>query len=115
MITLHDLDEAIKKCEGQVDPTPTTALKLAAYYTIKNELFSQKTEQQPLIDNGYSFAAPDVEREYTIDYKSKTEFGEALNGKEAFPVWEIMDDLMSVLQTAQPRVYRRILEQIKVL
>lgn len=115
MITEQELTSAIKECEGQRSPDANTARKLAAYYIIRNELYPPKTEQPQTISPGYSFAPPAVTESGTIDYDSGTEFGEAINGREPYPVWEIIDDLMSVLQSAQPRVYRRILDQIESL
>lgn len=115
MITEQELQSAIKECEGQRSPDANTARKLAAYYIIRNELYPQKTEEPLTISSGYSYAPPPDPISVTIDYDSGTEFGEAINGREPFPVWEIIDDLMSVLRTAQPRVYRRILEQINEL
>lgn len=114
MITLQDLEEAIKECEGQRSPNANTALKLAAFYTIRNELYPQKGEP-PTINGGYSFAAPPMPGKGTIDFESDTEFGEAINGKETQPVMAILDELMSVLQSAQPRLHRRIVEKIEEL
>ena len=112
MITLADLDSAIKECEGQRCPTANTALKLAAYYTIRRELYP--AEEQPTI-NGYSFAPAPVQEQSTIDYTSSTDFGKLVHGKPIRVVISIFDDLMTVLRSAQPRVYRRIIEQIESL
>ena len=115
MITEQELKSAIKECEGQRSPNASTALKLAAFYTIKNELYPTKQENAPVINTGYSFAPPSDPVDSTIDYNSGTEFGAAVNGQLTIPVMEIIDDLMTVLHSAQPRVYRRILEQIQDL
>lgn len=109
MITLQDLESAIKECEGQRNPSANTALKLAAYYTIKNELYP--TTEQP-IERGYSFAAPPMSG---IDYTSDTAFGQAVNGKEPASVMAVLDDLMTVLESAQPRLHRRIVNAIQDL
>lgn len=113
MITLHDLDEAIKECEGQRSPSANTALKLAAFYTIRNELYPKEEQQTPIAS--YSYAAPPVEDNSTIDYYSDTDFGRAVEGRETNEVISVIDDLMSVLQQAQPRLHRRILEKIEEL
>ena len=108
MITLQDLDAAIKECEGQRNPSANTALKLAAYYTIRNELYP---DNQPApIERGYSYDPPPAAE--VISYESETKFGQAVHGKETAPVMAILDDLMSVLQSAQPRLHRRIVNQI---
>ena len=114
MIMLQDLEAAIKECEGQRNPSSSTALKLAAFYTIKNELYPS-TENPPMIPGGYSYAAPPVEESSAIDYDSDTDFGKAVEGKETKPVMAIMDDLMTLLQSAQPRLHRRIVREIEIL
>ena len=114
MITLQDLESAIKECEGQRNPNANVALKLAAYYTIKNELYPS-AEKPPLIDGGYSFASPPVAEQSMIDYVSDTDFGKTVDGKETQPVMAIMDDLMTLLQSAQPRLYKRIVREIEKL
>ena len=115
MITESDLNSAIKECEGQRSPNANTALKLAAFYTIRNELYPSTREDPPPIASGYSYAPPSEPEQSTIVYDSGTEFGDAINGREPYPVWAIIDDLMSVLRSAQPRVYRRIIDKIEEL
>ena len=39
MITEKDLQEAIAECQGERNPNANTCIKLAAFYTIRNELF----------------------------------------------------------------------------
>ena len=39
MITEQDLQEAIAECQGERHPNANTCMKLAAFYTIKNELY----------------------------------------------------------------------------
>ena len=109
MITLEDLTEAIRECEGQRSPNANTALKLAAFYTIRNELYP--TDASAPETRGYSYAAP-PEIRTVIEYNSETDFGQAVNGKETAPVMAILDDLMTVLQSAQPRLHRRIVGKI---
>ena len=41
MITEKDLQEAIAECIGQRNPNANTAIKLAAFYTIKRELYGE--------------------------------------------------------------------------
>ena len=103
MITLQDLDKAIKECEGQRNPNAGTALKLAAFYTIKKELYPTDRPTEP----GYSYAA-----EPETEYESTTEFGDAVRGKKPAAVMQIMDELMTVLRSAQPRLHRRIIDEI---
>ena len=48
MITEKDLQEAIAECQGQRNPTTSTCIKLAAFYTIRRELFGEEKEAGPL-------------------------------------------------------------------
>ena len=112
MITERDLVEAIAECQGERNPNANTCIKLAAYYTIKNELFG-KTEQLPEIP-GYSFAtAPAGQVETTIDHYSDTEFSQVIDGRKAADIWPIMDELMSTLRVVQPRLYAGVMRKLQ--
>ena len=114
MITEKDLQEAIAECQGQRNPNAQTCIKLAAFYTIKNELFGN-SGQLPATesDRGYSNAAPpETEPETYIQFKSGSEFSQAIDGLEASPVWKIMDELLSVLQATNPRLYAGVMRKI---
>lgn len=113
MITEQDLLSAIKACEGDRNPNASTAMKLAAYYTIQDRLYGSGVSAP--IDRGYSNAAPPDSGNGTIDYSSDTEFGAAVSGKPVDGVFGIMDDLMLILSTSQPRVFRRVIADIQDL
>ena len=105
MITERDLQEAIAECEGQRNPSSSTCIKLAAFYTIKNELFGNSDKP------AYSYAAPPVEK--PIDYVSDTDFGRAIEGKRAADIWPVMDDLMDAVSVLQPRLYASVLNRLE--
>lgn len=107
MITEQDLQAAIAECKGKRNPDANTCIKLAAFYTIRNELFG-KSEQVP----AYSFAPPPEQVETTIDYQSDTEFGRLVDGKKAVDVWPVMDELMQAVQVLQPRLYASVLRKL---
>lgn len=116
MIRLEDLDEAIAECQGQRDPNANTCIKLAAFYTIKKEMFGDTpTTYQPSPDRGYSASAGPVNQqpETYIDYDSGTEFARAIDGKDAYSVWEVMDELVSVLQATNPRLFDGVMRKIE--
>ena len=106
MITEHDLREAIAECEGVREPTSTTCIKLAAYYTLLDHL-----EEAPVIRPSYSYAAEPPGTQ--IMYQSGTEFGEAVDGKDVSEVMEILDEAMSLLRPLNPRLYGAIIRKIK--
>ena len=125
MITEYDLQEAIAECQGERNPNANTCIKLAAFYTIKNELFGkpeQLTKQADPsligdrgIDNpgGYSYAPQPEEVETIIDYYSDTEFGKLINGRKATEIWPIVDELVSqAVIGLSPRLYDAFIRKI---
>jgi hypothetical protein len=132
LITLHDLDEAIAECQGERNPNANTCIKLAAYYTIRKEMFpddvpeatqapTQGESVRPSIDarSGYSGdrgpSEPSEQAEKIIDYNSGTEFSAAVDGLHADEVWPIMDELMSVIQATNIRLYNGVMRKIDQL
>lgn len=111
MITLEDLQAAIAECQGVRNPTANTAIKLAAFYTIKNELFGKdehvgNSEQLP----SYSYAS---QPEDTITYDSGSEFSQMIHGKRVDEVLDVMDELMETLQVINPRLYAGVLRKLQ--
>lgn len=105
MITLEDLEAAIAECEGERNPNANTCIKLAAYYTILNE----KQGKPPV----YSYSAEPVSPvKEKVDYYSETEFGQAIQSKDFAFIMELFDELMSVLQTVNPRLYKGVMSKI---
>lgn len=136
MITLHDLEEAIAECQGERNPNANTCIKLAAFYTIRNEMFPNTTPeaiQAPtqgdvarLSINTRSGYSGDSDRsrqseqaepitESVIDYNSGSEFSEAIDGMDALEVWPIIDELMSVIQATNIRLYNGVMRKIEQL
>lgn len=101
MITKKDLDEAIKECQGVRSPNASTCIKLAAFYTIKREMYPDRKEEP-----GYSQDAPDV-----VSYDSGTEFADLINGQQVTRVLEVFDELMGSLQIVEPRLYAAVLRK----
>lgn len=115
MITEKDLQEAIAECQGERNPNANTCIKLAAFYTIRNEMFG-KPEQLERADYtpSYSFAAAPTEPvETTIDYYSDTEFSRVIDGRKAADIWPVMDELMSTLLVIQPRLYDGVMRKLR--
>ncbi len=101
MITEQDLLEAIAECQGQRNPNANTCIKLAAYYTILNNL--HQTSDTLVSHSGYSYSPPNAEN--TVEYTSSTDFAKIINGKSAMAMWEIVDELMSALMYLNPKLY----------
>jgi len=108
LITKHDLDEAIKECEGKRNPDANTCLKLAAFYTIRKEMFGEGKEvEQPM----YSYAPPPESVE-TIQRYGDSEFLEVVEGKPIDGVMLIMDELMDSMRVLQPRIYDSVMRKV---
>lgn len=103
MISEKELNEAIAECQGVRNPNAATCLKLAAFYTIQDHM---STPQM-----GYSYAAP--EQTDQVSYDSGTEFSDAIYGKNSNDMWAIMDELMTVLQATNKRLYNGVLAKIE--
>lgn len=115
MITEKDLQEAIAECQGQRNPNAQTCIKLAAYYTILNNMgkdfYSEReSESYPPYQN-YSYAAPD---ESTIDYESDTEIGKLIDGKNLNEFLSFIDEFFSqLLKTYNPDLYNYAIRKLK--
>lgn len=109
MITEKDLREAIAECEGTRNPNSSTCLKLAAYYTILNQMTNQaKQEMIPT----YSFAS---EPTYEDLPYSNSDFSQEVMNKGIEKVFPILDELMDALLVTNPRLYRNTLDRISDL
>ena len=117
MITEHDLQEAIAECLGQRNPTASTCIKLAAFYTIKQNMYPE-----PAAENGLGFSHETRAGELdlsritptydTINYDSGSDFSKLINGGNVTRVFEVMDDVMSTLSVVNPRFYNSIMNKL---
>lgn len=109
MITEKDLREAIAECEGTRNPNSSTCLKLAAYYTILNQMTNQAKQE---IIPTYSFASKPTYEE--LPY-SNSDFSQEVMNKGIEKVFPILDELMDALIVTNPRLYRNTLDRISDL
>lgn len=111
MITEQDLVEAIAECQGQRNPNANTCIKLAAYYTILNNIKekpsaqeeSKEVERLPV----YSYSAGNV-----IEYEGESQFAKAINGKTTEEIIPLIDELMQTLQVVNPPLYKSVMRRI---
>jgi len=111
LITEHDLIEAIAECQGERNPNANTCIKLAAFLTIKNELFgkAEVEERTPsYLPPSYSYSAGPA-----IEYSSDTEFSQIINGKDPSSVWPVIDELMSTIHALMPRLYDGVMNRLR--
>ena len=116
MITEQDLEQAIAECQGERNPNANTCIKLAAFLTIKKEMFGKKqdelaTKQDQVAMPQYSYTAePQIEE--PIDYESDTEFGKAVLGMEWRDILPLIDELMSTLKVTNRRLYDAVMRRL---
>ena len=107
MITVDELKAAIAEMQGERNPNAQTCIKLAAYYTILNEL------QDKPVSSGYStLPAPEPVKE-TVDYYSETEFGQMVQDKPVKAVMTVIDELLGYLSAIQPRMYDGVMRKLR--
>ena len=108
MITRQDLDAAIAECIGEREPNANTCIKLAAFYTIRQNLFPDERNEPA---SAYSYAAEPEPQ--TVHIKSDSEFAQAAEGLPLEQVWALMDELMATVSVLQPRVYAAVLRKLR--
>ena len=96
MIKEHELREAIAECQGERNPNANTCIKLAAYYTILNN-----------IEPSYSRS------ESPHTYDSGSEFSEVIKGRDANEVYAIMDELMDSVSVLIPKLYDATIRKLR--
>lgn len=108
MITQQDLQEAIAECKGQRNPTASTCMKLAAYYTISDYM---QREQQAQLEPTPGVSSP---RSYSFASAPShgSEFLEAVGRLDPGVVTEIMDELMETLRAIHPRLYDGVMAKL---
>ena len=109
MITEKDLRAAIAECQGARNPNANTCIKLAAFYTILNNLYPEKVEEP--VDIGYS-TMPSYD-EYVPQIRSDSEFVNACSQKDIVAVLEVLDEHMEAIKLLYPKEYDSIIEKIK--
>ena len=113
MITLHDLETAIAHCQGEPNPDSQTCIKLAAFYTIKEAMFGDKTaNESPRAEPGYSYD-PGPQQETVVAFDGATSFAKAVQGRPACDVWAVVDELMSVLGATNKRLYDGVMRELR--
>lgn len=110
MITEQALQEAIAECQGQRNPNASTCLKLAAYYTIQDKMYGKKDQE---IIPTYSYSAGTVEQVDTVSYRSDTEFSQSIKGMSINELMPVIDELMTVLKTINPRLYDGVMRKLE--
>ena len=112
MIKEDDLREAIAECLGKRNPDAQTCIKLAAFYTILEQLYPTQMEYVPSMEQngikGHSFALESG----VVDYVGESEFARLCNGKPLSEIMPVLDELMDTIQAIQPRLYAGVIRRL---
>lgn len=106
MITETDLNTAIAECQGKRNPDAKTCMMLAAFYTIKREMFGEEKHAET---PSYSYAPAPVA---VIEADGNSDFARAIDGKEQEEVIPILDELMQTLSVIQPKLYDAVMAKL---
>lgn len=118
MITLDDLNQAIAECQGERDPNAETCKRLAAFITIRNELYPpDRGAPVPPYSTQYSampapVPAQTVPAPSTVEFSGGSEFAHAVNGRNAREIWLLVDDLVSTIGALYPRLYDGFMREL---
>lgn len=102
MVTLRELDTAIRECEDAPSSYQTCA-KLATFYTVRDHL-----QCEPPPKPEYSYDEPQGIGDY-----GESEFLQAIKGRSEGEIFPILDELMQAVLITNPRLYQGVMRQIK--
>ena len=105
VITERDIRAAIDECQAVDNPTADTCRKLASYYIIQDHISDHREEST----DGYSESAGNY-----IEIDSGTEFAETIRGRDVNEIIPVIDELMTTLQTLQPRLYAGVMRRLEI-
>ena len=111
MILEQDLREAIAECQGKRNPDANTCIKLAAYFTILQNMYPEQKEEQKT-EPAFFQAASGINPAQVVEYDSGTEFAKAINGRDPSEIMPVIDELMTTLQVLHPRLYDGVLNKL---
>lgn len=101
MISMEQITGEIAMLEEE-KPTYVTMQKLAALYTVRDHLILASQPVSPTV----------VVSETVPDLGTGSEFSTAISGKNTKDILLKMDELMSALQIANPRLYASVIRDI---
>ena len=103
MITEQDLKEAIAECEGTRNPSASTCIKLAAFYTILEHLYGEEKTDY----TGYAFSSSPDEIKY-----SDSEFAQIVKDVGISRSFGVIDEAIQTIEVLNPRLYRSIINKL---
>lgn len=101
MITIRELDGAIRECEN-APVSYQNCEKLATFYTILDHI----TEEPQEIEHSY-------DPPQGIGDHGDSEFLQAIKGRSEAEIFPLMDELMETILITNPRLYQGVMRKIK--
>ena len=108
MITEHDLKEAIAECEGQRNPSVSTCVKLAAFYTIRDKMFPAEQDVGVKMPT-YSYSSSSIDVKPDAD----TEFLRVASNMDMNELLAVMDELMDTVKAVIPKLYDGVMRRLR--
>lgn len=98
MVTVEELQKAIRECETEPNPTYSTCMKLASYYVILDHMeLADRNHEIPSYSN----------------YSGNSEFIQLVNRISGPVVMSILDDAMDTISVIHPKLYNGIIRKLK--
>lgn len=114
MVDVREIDGAIAEIENS-ELTMSRVQKLAALYTVKNQKLVEAQPEEPKISTQgnvrYYATAESPKKAVT----SGSEFLRAVSSVKAEDALEVLDELMSALYVANPKVYNGVMRKLERL
>ena len=101
MLSADSIEQTILELEAK-DTTFANCERLAPLYIVLDHI---KGYQKPKT----------VKEGKPLDVKGDSEFLKAINGRNSVGIWQIMDELMQVIQATRPKLYNKVIDDIKKL
>lgn len=116
MVTLRELEEAIRECET-APANYTNCTKLAVLYTVRHYMYGG--DPPPENYSTYSTTSlpiqpkPEESQEKIVADYGEGEFYQVIAGMLANKAWRVMAELMETLHIVNPRLYEGVLRKLQ--
>lgn len=107
MLDKKEVNAEIELIECRRDHDPTSVIRLASLYTIRDHL----DENAPRMVS-YSLS-PALDKPEELGTYGDSDFLRSIAGKDPSSVWLVMDELMDTLKALNPRVYESVLRKVR--
>ena len=109
MIREDDLREAIAECEGIRNPSASTCIKLASFYTLLDHMSGRSDPKQELSQSHYSYASRSE-----IPFGSSA-FSKMVEEKGIESCFPIIEETMEAMSLVVPKLYQAMMRKLDSL